>query len=212
MAGSIAITMKPRAASAASSSRSTTPSACTRPWAIDHRPSSRRRIEPPWGGAWATLRERAASRRPRPITGLTRNLIGMTNDQPSVRGFAVPPTGCSPDRMEGISAISASAAPIGAWRGPRQGDDRNTDSFSSKFSARSFRQFPPVSASPSGANRPPADAPKRPIIVGQSGAPDGGRGFPVFPVFPTDLFGRFRQRRVADSAGIPSRASTARPP
>jgi hypothetical protein len=37
-------------------------------------------------------------------------------------------------------------------------------------------------------------------------------GIPVFPVFPADLFGGFRQRRVANIAGIPSRASTARPP
>jgi hypothetical protein len=36
--------------------------------------------------------------------------------------------------------------------------------------------------------------------------------FPVFPVFPPDLFGGFRQRRVANIAGIPLRASTARPP
>jgi hypothetical protein len=36
--------------------------------------------------------------------------------------------------------------------------------------------------------------------------------FPVFPVFPSDLFGGFRQRRVANIAGIPPRASTARPP
>ena len=77
-----------------------TPAPALGAWAIDHRPSSRRGIEPPWGWAWATLRELAASRRPRPITGLTRNLIAMTNDQPSVRGFAVSPTGCSPQQNE----------------------------------------------------------------------------------------------------------------
>src|SRR6266436_6043021 len=44
----------------------------------------------------ADTHEQRIDRWPRPITGLTRNLIGMTNDQPSVRGFAVSPTGCSP--------------------------------------------------------------------------------------------------------------------
>jgi hypothetical protein len=34
------------------------------------------------------------------VTRLTRNLIGMTNDQPSVRGFAVSPTGCSPPQSK----------------------------------------------------------------------------------------------------------------
>jgi hypothetical protein len=39
-------------------------------------------------------------------------------------------------------------------------------------------------------------------IVDESDAPDCGKGFPVFPVFPPNLFGwSFRQRQVANTAG-----------
>src|SRR6267154_2833781 len=100
MAGSIAITMKPSAASAPSSTRSTTSSACTRRWATAHPPSSRLGIERAWGRAWATLRDRRASRRPRPITALTSSVRALINDHyPSVRSFAVSPKGCTPKRV-----------------------------------------------------------------------------------------------------------------
>jgi hypothetical protein len=75
-----------------------------------------------------------------------------------------------------------------------------------------FRQFPPVSAKPTRRKPAAGGYTEAPDIVDESDAPDCGKGFPVFPVFPPDLFGwSFRQRRVANTAGTPSRASTARP-
>jgi hypothetical protein len=82
--------------------------------------------------------------------------------------------------------------------------------------SRSFRQFPPVSASfrPPIRRKPAAGGYiEAPDIVDESKAPDSDKGFPVFPVFPPDVFASsLRQRRVANAAGTPSRASTARPP
>lgn len=61
------------AASAPSSSRSTTPSACPPRSAIEPRLSSRRGIGQTCCRTWATLRSLGAPRRPRPITDLTNN-------------------------------------------------------------------------------------------------------------------------------------------
>ena len=114
-----------RAASAPSSSRSTTPGACTRPWAIDRRPSSKRAIFL-CGRARAALRDRKAPRRPRPRTSLTLNLTASINDQPTVRCFAVSPMGCSPvwtdSRAKFLQGVSASSA-------GRRGANRPAEAF-----------------------------------------------------------------------------------
>jgi hypothetical protein len=73
--------------------------------------------------------------------------------------------------------------------------------------------FPPVSAHfrPTLRRKPAAGRFfEAPDIVDELGAPDSGSGFPVFP--PHLFASSFRQRRVANSAGIPSRVGTARPP
>jgi hypothetical protein len=54
----------------------------------------------------------------------------------------------------------------------------------SKVSAGSIRQFPPVSAGRRGANWPTEAFADALDIVDESDAPENGRGFPPFPVFP----------------------------
>src|SRR3979490_1745381 len=49
--------------------------------------------------------------------------------------------------------------------------------------SRSFRQFPPISASPSGANRPSADTPKRLISLMNRARRIPARGFRYFRYF-----------------------------
>jgi hypothetical protein len=54
----------------------------------------------------------------------------------------------------------------------------------SKVSAGSIRRFPPVSAGRRGANRPTEAFADALDIVDEFDAPENGRGFPPFPVFP----------------------------
>jgi hypothetical protein len=65
----------------------------------------------------------------------------------------------------GISGISGSAVVDSrlAW-------------IPSNIFAGSFRRFPPISAGPSGANRPPGGYTEAPDIVDESRAPDSGKG------------------------------------
>jgi hypothetical protein len=68
--------------------------------------------------------------------------------------------------------------------------------------AKGFRRFPPISAKLT-RRKPAAGGYTEALdIVDESDAPDCGKGFPVFPVFPPNLFGwSFRQRQVANTAG-----------
>jgi hypothetical protein len=54
----------------------------------------------------------------------------------------------------------------------------------SKVAAGGIRQFPPVSAGRCGADRPIEAFADALDIVEESDAPENGRGFPPFPVFP----------------------------
>src|SRR3981081_3439969 len=65
--------------------------------------------------------------------------------------------------------------------------------------SRSFRQFPPISASPSGANRPPADTPKRLISLMNRARWIPARDFRYFRYFRRTFL-----VRPSDSAGLPT--------
>jgi hypothetical protein len=73
----------------------------------------------------------------------------------------------------------------------------------SNVSAGSIRRFPPVSAGRRGANRPTEAFADAPDIVDESDAPENGRGFPPFPVFPpvrADAGGNVRTMNMLGSS------------
>ncbi len=126
------ISRRPSIASAPSSTRSTTSSACTRPWVIVRRSSSRHPIDALCSRAGTALREpRRASRRPRPVAVLTRACRAPINDQPAVRGFSVSPEGCTPRPSEkeqtAFIAVTLKARAPSSRRGGRRLRDRMND-------------------------------------------------------------------------------------
>src|SRR5437899_10656966 len=100
----------------------------------------------------ADTHEQRIDRWPRPITGLTRNLIGMTNDQPSVRGFAVSPTGRSPRENERRKGRKGRKLPAAIRRVGFLNDINHLD-------VHCGGRFAPLAVAETGANRrkPPAE-------------------------------------------------------